>query len=92
MHGACIHELGADTSLHVVCIDMLNVGSSVSPKLVEFALEFFNIQACIITVIAKSFSNLRMSFPMDGFPAGWHRWKLALQWTVHITNSVCGGI
>lgn len=72
------------SDLHVVCVD-----SSVPHKVVKFALEFFNIPACIITIIVKSFSNLHMSFPMDGFSAGWQSWKLALQWAVHITNPVC---
>lgn len=73
------------SDLHVVCVD-----SSVPHKVVKFALEFFNIPACIITI--KSFSNLHMSFPMDGFSAGWHSGKLALQWAVHVTNPVCVGI
>lgn len=69
------------SDLHVVCVD-----SSVPHKVVKFALEFFNIPACIITIIAKSFSNLHMSF--RGGDCG----KLALQWAVHITNPVCVGI
>lgn len=48
------------SELHVVWLDPANAYGSVPHKLVEFALEFFHIPVCVITIIAKYFNNLRM--------------------------------
>uniref|UniRef100_A0A3B1JJ67 Reverse transcriptase domain-containing protein n=1 Tax=Astyanax mexicanus TaxID=7994 RepID=A0A3B1JJ67_ASTMX len=66
------------SDLHVVWLDMANAYGSVPHKLVEFALEFFYIPDCIITIIGKYFSNLRMSFVMDGFATGWQQLEVGI--------------
>ncbi len=45
---------------------------------VEFALEFFHVPACVITIIAKYFSNLRMFFSHDGRMTGWQQLEVGI--------------
>ncbi|KAL7847812.1 hypothetical protein AOLI_G00225300 [Acnodon oligacanthus] len=58
----------------MVWLDIANAYGSVPRKLVEFALKFFHIQACIVTIIPKYFSNLHVSFAMDGVTTG-RKWR-----------------
>ncbi|KAL7836380.1 hypothetical protein AOLI_G00276640 [Acnodon oligacanthus] len=66
-----------DTSPPRLC-EIREALQKVPHKLVEFALELFHIPACTVTIIAKYFSNLHMSFAMDGFTTGWQRLEVGI--------------
>ncbi len=64
---------------HIVWLDLANAYGSVPHKLVEVALEFFHVPACVITIIAKYFNNLRMCFSLHGHMTGWQQMSV-LPW------------
>ncbi len=66
------------SELHVVWLDLANAYGSVPHKLVEFALEFFYVPACVITIIAKYFNNLRMCFSLNGRMTGWQQLEVGI--------------
>ncbi len=66
------------SELHVVWLDLANTYGSVPHKLVEFALEFFYVPACVIIIIAKYFNNLRMCFSLDGCMTGWQQLEVGI--------------
>ncbi len=57
---------------------MVNAYGLAPHKLVEFALEFFHVPACVITIIAKYCNNLCMCFSLDGRMAGWQELEVGI--------------
>lgn len=57
---------------------MANAYGFVPHKVVEFAMEFFHIPACITTIIAKYSRYLHMSFSMEGFTTGWQQLEVGV--------------
>ncbi len=67
-----------NSELHVVWLDLANAYGSVPHKLVEFALEFYHVPACVISIKAKYFSNLQMCFSHDGRMTGWQQLEVGI--------------
>ncbi len=74
--------MGADTTCQKreewTSCGVVNAYGLAPHKLVEFALEFFHVPACVITIIAKYCNNLCMCFSLDGRMAGWQELEVGI--------------